>query len=170
MANYDYINQAIQSSLLIVPKDNDPFFFPTQLALTGFAFDGFYYDGGVKLGSQASWFLEAQGLYRGPLPSFPEAALVLLSQVSLTILDETNPVVTAGKLPLWMQFLTNDLYAMTDNFNDTSVGFTPSGLSYAAGVLTLTYAPDAGSVVQSALAVNIDFVQDEVYLYVAVTP
>jgi hypothetical protein len=167
MATYDYINQSIQSSLLILPKDNDPFFNPTQLALTGFAFDGFYYDGGVQTSAQASWFLEAQGAYRGPLQSFPEAALVLLSQVALTILDETNP---NANLPLWMQFLLSDLSALANNFNGTLIGFTPSGLSYAAGVLAVTYLPDAGSTIQSSLAVNMDFVQDMVYLYVAVAP
>lgn len=163
MAAYDYINQSIQSSLLIVPKDNDPFFFPTQLALSGFAFDGFLYDSGVKTMTQASWFTEAQSAYRGILPSFPEAALVLLSQVALTILDETN-----SDLPLWMQFLMSDLYAVANNFNETLIGFTPVGLSYAGGILTVTYIPDAGSDYQSTLAVNIDFTQDNVYLMVAV--
>jgi hypothetical protein len=163
---YDYINQSIQSSLLIVPKDNDPFFFPTQLALTGFASDGYFYDGGIRNPLvRASWFTEAQGPYRGILPSFPQAALVLLSEVALTILDETN-----SELPLWMQFLLGDANALANNFNGSLIGFTPTGLSYAAGVLVVTYVPDAGSAVQSTLAVNIDFVQDGVYLYVAVTP
>src|SRR5271167_2905829 len=113
MATYDYINQSIQNSLLIVPQDNDPFFFPTQLALTGFAFDGYYYDGGIRTMTQASWYTEPQGAYRGILPSFPEAALVLLSRVAVTILDETN-----SDLPLWMQFLLRDLNALANNFND----------------------------------------------------
>lgn len=162
---YNYLNQEIQSSLLIVPKDNDPFFFPTQLAHTGFAFDGFFYDQGVKTAAQASWFLEPQGPYRGPLPSFPEAALVLLSQAALTILDETNP-----SLPLWMQFLLNNANALTDNFSGDLIGFTPTGLSYAAGILVVVYAPDAGSLDQSALAVNLDFTQDGAYLFVATAP
>src|SRR5271156_1625850 len=102
---YDYINQSIQTSLLIVPQDNDPFYNPTQLALTGYGFDGNLYDGGVRATAvfvpyqslQASWFTEAQSSYRGPLQSFPGAALVLLSQVALTILDETS-----SELPLWI--------------------------------------------------------------------
>src|SRR5271170_901221 len=152
---YDYINQSIQSSLLIVPKDNDPFFFPAQLGLTGFAFDGFFYDGGVKTLTQASWFTEAQGPYRGILQSFPQGALVLLSVVSLTILDETNTT-----LDLWMQFLLQDMQALTNNYlaaqsPNNLVGFTPTSLSYAGGVLTVKYIPDAGSTVQSTLAVNL---------------
>src|SRR5271157_605277 len=159
---YDYINQSIQSSLLIVPKDNDPFFFPVQLGLTGFAFDGFLYDGGVKTGTQASWATEGQGTYRGILQSFPQGALVLLSVVSLTILDETSQ-----NLDLWMQFILQDAQALTNNYLSADVpnnliGFTPTSLSYAAGVLTVLYIPDAGSTVQSTLAVNMDFVQDAV--------
>lgn len=164
---YDYINQSIQSSLLIVPKDNDPFFFSSALGHSGFGSDGFLYDGGVRLNQQASWFLESQGPYRGPLPSFPQGALVLLSEVALTILDETNPVTTSSMLPLWMQFILSDFQALANNFNATLSGYTPLGLSYSAGVLSVIYIPDPGSSVQSTLAVNIDFSQDGCYLYVA---
>lgn len=175
---YDYLNQSIVSSLLIVPKDNDSFFNPVSLGLTGYGFDGQLYDGGVLAiapfgpfqNLQASWFLEAQSAYRGPLPTFPKGALVLLSKTALTILDETNSVTTAGALPLWMEFLLNDLYALTDNFDNTLIGFTPAGLSYAGGILVVTYIPDAGSTIQSAMAVNVDFTGDGVYLDVAVTP
>jgi hypothetical protein len=178
MATYNYLNQAIQSSLLIVPKDNDPFFFPTQLALSGYASDGQLYDNGVLATApfgpfqalQASWFLEAQNPYRGPLPTFPRAALVLLSDVALTILDETNTATTSSGLPLWIQFLLNDLNALTDNFENAVIGFTPTGLSYGGGILAVTYTPDAGSTIQSAMTVNVDFTGDGVYLDVAVTP
>jgi len=170
MAAYDYINQSIQASLLITPKDDDPFFNPVPLALTGFAADGFWYDGGVKTGTQASWFLEGEGPYRGPLQAFPAAALVLLSQVSLTILDVSNAVTESSLLPLWMQALLGDSLALTNNFEDALVGFTPTGLTYAAGIVTVLYTPDAGSNIQSTMGVNFDFVKDSVYLYVAVTP
>lgn len=165
MAAYDYINQSIQSSLLILPKDDDPFFFPTQLAHTGFAWDGFLYDGGVRQVQQASWYTEPQGPYRGPLQTFPQASLVLLSKVALTILDETNT-----NLPLWMQFLLQDMQALANNFNNTIIGFTPESLTYAGGVLTVLGMPDPGSTIQSMLAVSLDFVNDTAYLEVAVTP
>jgi hypothetical protein len=167
---YDFINQQIQSSLLILPKDNDPFFNPTQLALTGFAFDGFYYDGGVRTGKQSSWFLEPQSTYRGILPSFPQAALVLISDVALTILDETNPVTMSSQLPLWMLFLLQDFQALANNFNSSLIGFTPVGLSYGAGILVVNCSPDPGSSIQGNLAINVDFVQDAVYLYTALHP
>ncbi len=178
MAIYDYINQQIQSSLLVLPKDNDPFFNQVSLGLTGFASNGRLYDGGVLATAPfgpfpslfASWYSEPQGTYRGPLPSFPAAALVLLSEVALTVLDETNPVTTSGALPLWMQFILQDFAALTNNFKGGLVGFTPSGLSYSTGVLAVTYTPDPGSTIQSELAVNIDFTLDSVYLYVAVAP
>ncbi len=170
MAAYDFINQPIQASLLITVKDDDPFFNPGPLAITGFAADGFYYDGGVRTMTQASWFTEGEGPYRGPLQAFPAAALVLLSQVSLTILDVSNAVQTSALLPLWMQALLGDSLALTNNFEDSLVGFTPSGLTYAAGILTVTYIPDAGSEIQSTMSVNFDFTQDSIYLYVAVSP
>ncbi len=170
MAAYDFINQPIQASLLITVKDDDPFFNPVALALTGFSADGFWYDAGVKTGSQASWFTEGEGPHRGPLQQFPQAALVLLSQVSMTVLDVSNAVQTSSMLPLWMQALLGDSLALTNNFEDSQVGFTPSGLTYAAGIVTVTYTPDAGSAVQSSMAVNFDFTADSVHLYVGVTP
>lgn len=191
MAPYDYLNQSIQSSCLILPKDNDPFFNPVKLGHTGYAFDGQLYDGGVLVTSSfgqgpygagtfgtgtfgpagfftstlPSWFLEGQGAYRGSLATFPEAALVLLSPVALTILDETS-----FSLPIWMQFLLSDQYALANNFNNTLQGFRPVDVSYASGKITVQYVPDAGSGVQSTMGVTIDFTLDSVYLYVAETP
>lgn len=172
MAAYDYLNQSIQSSLLVLPKDDDPFFNPVSLALTGYAFTGLLYDGGVLATApfgqfqtlQASWFSEPQSSTRGILPSFPTAALCLLSQVAMTILDVSSPT---ANLPLWMQFIIQDQNALANNFNATLTGFTPSGLGYGGGIVVVTYTPDAGSQIQSSLAVNVDFVQDSVYLYAA---
>jgi hypothetical protein len=164
--SYDILGQSIVSSLLVVVQDNDPFFNPSLLNFTGFSSNGFFYDDGVKTSTQASWFLEAQSPTRGPLPSFPTAALVLLSSTSLSIFDATN---TSG-LALWMQAVVENTSALANNFNNTLVGFTPSGLSYATGIISVIYTPDAGSTIQSTMVVNFDFTQDDVYLYVAVTP
>lgn len=159
---YDYLNQAIQSSLLIVPKDDDPFYNPVSLGHTGFAFDGTLYDGGVQVGGPvyASWYSEAPGAFRGNLPAFPLAALVLLSRVALTVVDETQ-----FSLPLWMQFVLADNYGLSNNFNTQLVGWTPQSLTYGGGIIAVGYQPDAGSQNQNTLSVNVDFVQDSIYLY-----
>jgi hypothetical protein len=170
---YDYINQEIQSSTLIVPKDNDPFFFPTQLAFTGYAHDGNLYDNGVRANAifppytalQASWFTEPQGEYRGPLQTFPTASLVLLSKVAMTILDETQ-----SSLPLWMGFLLSDAFALTNNFENALIGFTPTIVTYASGKISVESVPDAGSAIQAITAIIFDFTQDSVYLYTAIPP
>jgi hypothetical protein len=159
---YDYLNQSIQSSLLIIPKDNDPFYSPVALGHTGFAFDGTLYDGGVQVAGPiyASWYSEAPGAFRGNLRSFPLAALVLLSKVAMTVLDETQ-----FSLPLWMQFVLADSYGLSNNFNDQIVGWTPQSLTYGGGIIAVGYQPDAGSDNQNIVSVNVDLVQDAIYLY-----
>lgn len=198
---YDYINQSIRATCLIEPKDDDSFYNPATLGHSGFAWDGTLYIEGVQqitIASPptpvyASWATEASGAYRGDSSTFPQAGLVLLSRVALTILDETT-----SALKLWMQFLlqSNVLdpvssppvvagsYALTDNFNGELNGWLPSGLAYADGVLSVTYSPDAGNRdgvvtsgsgsppvtnynIDSNMVVNIDFTQDKVYLDVA---
>lgn len=190
---YDYINQPIQSTCLIEPKDDDSFYNPTTLGHNGFAWDGTLYIEGVQQFTvaspptlvYASWYTEPTGPYRGDSATFPQAGLVLLSRAALTILDETT-----SALNLWMQFiLQNNIvstvssppvtvgsFSLTDNFNGDLNGWLLSGLAYADGVLSVVYSPDSGNAsiaavtsgdVNSNMVVNIDFTQDKVYLDVA---
>jgi hypothetical protein len=173
------------------------------LSHNGFAWDGILYIGGVQQITMssppgpiyASWFTETDGPYRGTSSTFPQAGLVLLSRVALTILDETS-----SALSLWMQFLLQSnllnnfpvsspplsppvdvpgSYALTDNFNSELNGWLPSGLAYADGVLSVVYTPDYGNQtgisadhtsynIDSNMVVSIDFTTDSVYLDVAV--
>jgi len=90
-----------------------------------------------------------------------------------------------------MQFAIADGYMMTDNYVSALnppvlaiQGFTPSGLSYADGIISITYTPDSGNQppalagspvpepqpgdsAQSHMVVSIDFSQDAAYVDVA---
>lgn len=178
MAAYDYLDQVIVASALIQPHDNDSFYNPVQNGHSGFAADGLFYQNGVSvLGhSNASWFDEAFGPYRGDTPAFPLYGLILLSPVSMVILDAGTPTLNAAQLTLWMQFLMSDLYALANNWNAAINGWTPANLSYADGIVSVTYIPDEGNAsgggppasVNSKMVVSMDFSQDKVYLDVAV--
>jgi hypothetical protein len=173
---YNYLNQSMVATALIELKDDDSFYNPS-LGHNGFAWDGILYTDGQQVSEisglqYASWFVEADtpGPYRSAQASFPTAGLVLLSKVALTILDES----TYPNLTLWMQFLLADLYALTNNFNESTIGYTPSGLAYADGVISVIYTPDEGAenILQndgpaSTMVVTLDFTQDSFYLDVA---
>lgn len=181
---YDYLDQNIVASQLIQPRDNDSFYNPSTNAHYGYGADGFWYENGVVQPSHplASWFTEASGPYRAvgyPTGSnsarFPQAGIILLSPVALTILDQSTPTLKAQNLPLWMQFLLQDTYAMANNFDGNLNGWTPSGLAYADGVISIIYTPDSGNQIggappaaDSTMVVTIDFSQDNVYLDVAI--
>lgn len=162
---YDYLDQDIQATTLVQVRDDDSFYNPT-LGHNGFAADGTHYTNGVQDAGPvfASWFTEGAGTYRGSTAPFPSAGLILLSKVSLVILDGSTRA-----LNLWMQFLLADQNAMTDNFSEGSNGWTPSTLSYADGIVSVTYEPDEGNVdITGSMVVTFDFTQDSVYLDVAV--
>lgn len=184
---YDFIDQNIVASCLIQSHTDDSFYNPVVNLHTGYAFDGTYYAEGVPVAGhpQASWFLEAVGQFRNNQTAFPAFGLVLLSPVSLVILNQSNSVAQASALPLWMQFIFADNYALADNFNGSTQGFLPQSVCYADGIVSVTYSPDAGNQpdglthpiltppanppsAQSHMVVSIDFTQDRVYLDVAV--
>ena len=167
---YDYLSQSILATMLIEMKDNDAFYNPSlQSSYTGYASTGQLFTGGQAQSDMASWATESSGAYRGTNPAFPTAALVLLSNTALTILDETN-----SELNLWMQFLLSDSYALSNNFalgdplyasGQMLQGFQPRGLTYANGIISVIYSPDPGSVsINGTLVVNLDLAQDRVYL------
>ena len=165
MAAYDYLNQSMVASALIQPRDDDSFYHP-ELGHTGFAADGTRYTNGVQDPGPvfALWYKEIPGPYRSSTPNFPNAGLILLSRVALTILDESDQT-----LPLWMKFLLSDSHALANNFDLALSGFLPTGLAYADGIISVTYKPDPGSItITSNMIVSIDFTQDQVYLDVAV--
>jgi hypothetical protein len=121
----------------------------------------------AQVNTPSSWYSEASGPYRGTKVTFPNAGLILLSKVSLVILDEST-----RSLALWMQFLLSDTFALTNNFNGESNGWTPKSVCYADGVISVTYLPDEGSMappdgIVSRMVVSLDFAQDTVYLDVA---
>jgi len=204
--NYDYLDQNIVATCLIQAYNNDSFYNPTTNNHSGFAADGTYYLNGVQqvgAGSPpgpiyASWYLEfATPTASGPEPSrdssakFPTYGIILLSPVAMTILDESTPVPQANELKMWMEFALADGYMMTDNYASflnppqlTIQGFTPSGLSYADGIISISYTPDSGNQppalvgtpdpepvpgdsTRSHMVVSIDFSQDAAYVDVA---
>jgi len=155
---YDFIDQNIVATCLIQPHDNDSFYNPIPHQHTGFAFNGNHYTLGVQDGAaspwhaaggnlQATWWTEAQSgnPFRGDQQNFPTYGLVLLSPVSLVILDQSTPVSEATALPLWMQFLLGDNNALANDFNGAIQGFTPSSVCYADGIISVTYTPDSGN-------------------------
>jgi hypothetical protein len=213
MANYDYLDQNIVATTLIQAYNNDSFYNPTTNNHYGFAADGTLYLNGIQqlVGSPptnpiyASWYLELANpsvcaVTQGPQPSrdfqaaFPAYGLILLSPVAMTIVEQSTPVPQADQLRMWMTFGLADQYMMSNNyaaFLPTPAlavqGFTPSGLSYADGIISIIYTPDAGNQApaiidgsppapgipvsgdssQSHMVVNIDFAQDLAYLDVA---
>lgn len=190
MATYDFLDQGIVASHLIQAYNLDSFYNPVLNSHNGFAADGTHYTNGVQdlAGSPpaptyASWYLEAAGPFRGDSPTFPTFGLILLSPVSLVILDQSTPVPNAQQLTLWMQFLMADDFGLTNNFTDTSgdgtgalQGFTTIGLSYADGIISVIYRPDDGNVdtlsppvsSNTHMVVSVDFSQDSAYLDVAI--
>ena len=180
---YNYINQPVVATALIQLSDSDSFYFPQDNGHTGFAFNGSHYTDGVEDISPpvvASWYSEGSGPFRGSSAPFPSYGLILLGRANLTILDESTRA-----LNLWMTFLLNDSLMLTDNFalNNSNysppslVGYVPSGLSYANGVISVIYTPDPGAEdltlsppggSASTMVVNIDFSEDSAYLDVAV--
>ena len=151
---YDFIDQNIVASCLIQPHNDDSFYNPTRNLHTGYAFDGVHYTLGVQdtlstfAGNlQASWWTEAQtgNPYRGDQQDFPTYGLVLLSPVSLVILDQSTPVTVASALPLWMQFILGDANALANNFDSAVQGFLPASVCYADGIVSVTYTPDSGN-------------------------
>lgn len=203
MADYDYLDQNIVATCLIQAYNNDSFYNPTTNSHSGFAYDGAFYINGVRqlAGSPpspiyASWYTEfsiptasGPGPSRNDLAKFPAYGIILLSPVAMTILDGSTPVSQANELKMWMQFALADEYMMTDNYatylptpSMAIQGFTPSGLSYADGIISIIYTPDAGNQPpalsppgepqsgdssQSHMVVSIDFSQDLAYLDVA---
>src|SRR5271170_1035672 len=151
---YDFIDQNIVASCLIQPHDDDSFYNPIRNQHTGYAFNGTHYTLGVQdtdstfAGSlTASWWAESQigNPFRGDQQNFPTFGLVLLSPVSLVILDQSIPVSVATALPLWMQFLLGDTNALANDFNGAVQGFLPSSVCYADGIISVTYTPDSGN-------------------------
>lgn len=178
---YNFINQPIQSTCLIQQSNSDSFYFPELNGHNGFAFNGSYYENGVEVISPptvASWYAEGSGPYRGVTGSFPAYGLVLLGRANLTILDESSPA-----LALWMTFLLGDNLLLANNFAldnpnypSSLIGYTPSRLTYANGIISVTYVPDAGAEdiglsppmgSASNMVVHIDFTQDTAYLDIA---
>lgn len=148
------------ASDIIQADISDVFFNPKELKHTGFASDGVYYhEGEALLGHvRASWYLEDPGPYRGAKPAFPSVGIVLATDAGISILDRAN------EWALWMLFIRADHYAYTNNFLNTPSGFHPVGVSYKAGRVVVSLAPDAGSMYQASAALVLDYVADRIYI------
>src|SRR5271167_2928670 len=145
---YDFIDQNIVSSCLVQSYTDDSFYNPVVNQHTGFAFDGSYYLQGVleSTHAKASWFTEfGTNPFRGSTAAFPTFGVILLSPVSLVILDQSKAVQVASSLPLWMQFILGDNNALANNFDSSVQGFLPARVVYADGIISVTYSPDAGN-------------------------
>jgi hypothetical protein len=167
---FNYLSQSIIATLSIEKKNNDVFYNPElQPSYNGYAADGFLYSNGQVTPASASWATEPFGSYRGSSAAFPNSVLLLLSNTSLAVLDETS-----HNLNLWLLALLSDSYALSNNFalgsiahsySQTLQGFQPRGLTYANGVISVIYNPDPGSIaINGTLVVNLDLAQDRVYL------
>ena len=145
---YDFIDQNIVSSCLVQSYTDDSFYNPVVNQHTGFAFDGSYYLQGVleSTHAKASWFTEfGTNPFRGSTAAFPSYGVILLSPVSLVILDQSKAVQMASSLPLWMQFILGDNNGLANNFDSSVQGFLPARVVYADGIVSVTYTPDSGN-------------------------
>lgn len=157
----------VYCSRLIHSDPNDQFFNPTWgdgADLTGFAANGSYYTAGVEdQNTKAAWWLEAYGggdaVTRSGTQAFPATALVLVTDESISILDQTD------NLSMWMIFKKKPSNAYSDTFNlDPGASFVPVNVDYDSGVIYVTFEPTAGSTITSTVVLCIDFVQDFIYL------
>lgn len=157
------LGSSIVDSMLIQRSSNDLFFNP-QNGLTGYGYDGTYYQNGVQNpNSLASWFSEPPGDNRGNLATFPNSALVLLTDAGVSILDTTS------HLDMWMVFARVDQGAFTLNFSGQIMGYRPRFLSYTSGAILVSMSPDAGSQVLGNACIVIDFINDRAYVDVALS-
>jgi hypothetical protein len=154
---YDYLDQPVLSSLIIQKQEMDSFFSPALLGHSGFSADGLYYVNGiVNPQLQASWYTETAGTERSSAQAFPDRTLVIASRASLALLS-------AVTMELWMLFYLGDDKALRYNPTGVQLSYTPSGLSWANGLLTLNLTADAGDSTQAPYALTIDFTRDQVY-------
>jgi hypothetical protein len=161
LSTYTIVNAPIINSLLIFEKDFDSFFAPATYEHTGYANDGFWYNQGfVNTGRVASWSSETPGSFRGENPSFPSSVLAVLGASSLILFD-----ITENTPALWLTSLLGDSLALASNINQqVGVGYTPSDLSWANGLLSVNYVPDPGASLKTTITVTFDFTRDQVYL------
>lgn len=147
----------VLSSCIIRKEPGDLFFYPEN-GLTGYGYDGKLYSGGTIVpGIFSSWYSEGTGSYRGSLQTFPLSALVLITDVSMAIYDQSTDLNT------WMIFLRKDQGMLLNNYDASTIGFTPKSVQYNGGVITVEFSPDPGSTRQTNIFLHIDFVQDTAY-------
>lgn len=153
--------QGVLTSCLIQTTQADQFFNPEAGQLTGYAADGSYYQNGVVVPLQASWFLEPPSPWRAEARGFPRQGVVLVTDAGLSILDRTK------NLEMWMMFMRGDLLAYTNNFltvQKVAAGFTPRQVTYQNGIISVTQAPDPGSTFNNIYTLHIDFLHDTIYV------
>lgn len=154
------LGNVIISSVLASFSTTDAFYSPIEGELSGFAADGFFYNVGVKdETTSAPWALEPQGPWRGKKREFPNNALILLTDASLSIIDRDD------NYALWMLFIRRDDFAFTNNpFDKVVAGFTPRSLSFHNGIINVHCTPDTGADdFEDLITLYIDFVKDQVY-------
>lgn len=160
LGNKQLYGNFIIDSLMIRPKEGDLFFRP-GLGLTGFGYDGREYIGGQYTTGIASWANEAMSTTRGYKTPFPENALVLLTEASLSILD-------ASDMSMWMIFLRRDMGPFPSNVGDPSdlqtyvdASYFPYKLSYYQGRILIHMGAEKASSTKGSLVCVLDFVSDQ---------
>jgi hypothetical protein len=159
----------VYCSCLVPAQSTDLFYNPTFAGgLTGYAADGFKYTSGVQNPTLiAPWFSEAQGggdqMTRGDTQGFPAAALVLVTDESIAILDQVD------NMSMWMIFKKGSNNAYSDTFGIVGAAFVPSSANFSSGVLSVTFSPAPGTGSTALVILNIDFVKDYIFIDTATT-
>jgi hypothetical protein len=161
----------VYCSCLIPAQGTDLFYNPTYASgLTGYAADGFYYTAGVQnpSHSMASWWGEAtgggDGLTRGATQEFPTNMLILVTDESISLLNQVD------NMSMWMIFKKGANNAYSDTFGISGASFIPFEVSFGSGLLSVTFVPQGISAWSSPVVLNVDFVNDYIYIDTAGPP
>jgi len=129
------VGTTVWASCVVNTSPSDLFFNPSS-GLTGFGFDGFYYNSSVVSSTTASWATESFNSNRGGSISFPTNALILATDDGLTIFDQSK-----NQFEVWMSFVQGDLNAFFNNFRPL-IALATGAITFASvlGVNTMTRA------------------------------
>ena len=86
-----------------------------------------------------------------------EHPLILVTDEAISILDQTD------NMTMWMIFKRGTSSAYSDQFG-LGVSFTPVSVSFLAGLLSVGLTPVPGAIFGGPIVLNIDFVNDRIYI------
>lgn len=157
-----YGNQ-IFCSCVVVKDTSDLFFYPSAgEGLTGYGANGSYYQNGIEFPTtKAPWWIEAEGggdpAFRGAIHDFPKRGLILISEGSISILDQSD------SLNMWMLFKKKEGNVYSNTMGFTNATFTPAEVRYRSGRIYILCKPNSGSFHLSPTTLVLDFVTDQIY-------